>query len=298
MPALVIPTMLNQFLGMDTLTKWVAGTQYEYDLRNHWDTATVVNPLALGYPVVKERVLYCLGLAAVEQYACSYLYNGVQHDVDQKLISSNDSLVIEVSDELSAFGGEQPTVSSIPSTGVPHAYAIYPHVGWAGNDAVAPKQTFGLTLKESGTTIANAWEVYSAAQAAQMGLSGPVYDSFDALVFGRNTIESATPVSTINQMEMILRDPPGDGSSMTLESGATYSKSKIISESKNRDGASSMTHLGAGYDTETEVAGVFIGLGGGVITAVSVGNVAPHWTLPLGYLVLVRAIARTSRLPN
>ena len=264
--------MLNQFLGMDTLTKWVAGTQYEYDLRNHWDTATVVNPLALGYPVVKERVLYCLGLAAVEQYECSYLYNGVQHDVDQKLISSNADLVIEVSDELSAFGGEQPTVSSIPSTGVPHAYAIYPHVGWAGDDAVAPKQTFGLTLKESGNTIANAWEVYSAAQAAQMGLSGPVYDSFDALVFGRNTIESATPVSTINQMELILRDPPGDGSSMTLESGATYSKSKVISESKTQDGASSLT-FSAGYDIETEVtAGVFIGLGGGVITAVSVGN--------------------------
>ena len=58
--------------------------------------------------------------------------------------------MIEVSDELSAFAGAQPTVSSIPSTGVPHAYAIYPHVGWAGNDAVAPKQTFGLTLKESG----------------------------------------------------------------------------------------------------------------------------------------------------
>ena len=107
-----------------------------------------------------------------------------------------------------------------------------------------------------------------------MGLSGPVYDSFDALVFGRNTVESATPVSTINQMELILRDPPGDGSSMTLESGATYSKSKIVSDSKNRDGASSITtHLGT--DIETEImAGGFVGLGGGVWagTSVTVGS--------------------------
>ena len=137
MPAVGLHSNAQSVLEMDTLTKWVAGTQYEYDLRNHWDTATVVT-VALSYRLSKGTVLLgpC-GCGALRVHFPATAFSTMWI----KLISSNADL-IEVSDELVPSAESSQRCLRFHRW-LPHAYAIYPHVGWAGDDAVAPKQTLG-----------------------------------------------------------------------------------------------------------------------------------------------------------
>ena len=270
-PLTSLPESPLSFIGMEVMEKMVAGQRYNYNFRNHWNTAGTVgqSPLPFGNPIVEEFSLYCMGMAPVEVYTSEYGYGGESYSYENRAISGNQNLVLQVEENIGS-GGSQPIISKIAVEGVPLSYLIFPQVKYTDDQTRADGYLeIQITDTAGGNThaIEDAWEVYTSEELPLIqSVNADVvqYNRMRMLIVGDAVRAADFPVSTLNQLDMILRDPPGDGSSTTLESGSSKSSNKTSNTSHAFDGSTNVTaHFGADLSFGIS-AGGFAGLGAGV----------------------------------
>ncbi len=291
-PLTGLPESPLSFIGMEVMEKMVAGQRYNYNFRNHWNTAGTVgqSPLPFGNPIVEEFSVYCMGMAPVEVYTSEYGYDGESYSYEDRAISGNQNLVLQVEENIGS-PGSQPKISKIAVEGVPLSYLIFPQVKYMDDQTRADGYLeIQITDTAGGNTYAieDAWEVYTSEELPLIqSVNADVvqYNRIRMLIVGDAVRTADFPVSTLNELDMILRDPPGDGSSATLESGSSKSSIKTSNTSHAFDGSTNVTaHFGADLSLGVSVGG-FAGLGGGVTFGASIGmNIGSTADVTLGLL--------------
>ena len=220
---------------------------WETELKLADDTVALVDvnddPLT-SYPIFNQRSTYGLKISVFEQYINAD--NGDAEDnvpvTDGKAVIVN-SMAIE-DDEIQIALDSQGEASYEFTAGLPN-------ISENGDESYVKTMNITVFSGDNGS-ITTEW----------------LYDGnyFKGYVFGGMPTGNNFVTNGPNEVDMILRDPPGSGSYATLEAGESVSKTTTSSISHSESGVEQLTfQLGATVKT-------WAGIGAGVITETEYDN--------------------------
>ena len=204
-------------------------------------------PYPFGKPVLYPMTPYCLAIEQQEIYQNSERTSRYSSAVEE------DNVNIELAGELSLLGYTTGPSFNDPSTETLLAVLMsdnpdYESYGDEANDVPTTSFSLQVNTGDNWTTWQPQPEVaalikhyedqfededYNWSVADDIGIWGDVRnDFFDAQIFGTAYAGDDMPISTNPELMFILRDPPGDASSTTLEQGSTVAQ-EISYESSN-----------------------------------------------------------------
>ncbi|MGH2643745.1 MAG: hypothetical protein ACRDE2_07355, partial [Chitinophagaceae bacterium] len=230
----------------------LAGSNLSIPLVNNSDTGRA--QYLLGYPAFTQNKPYQFKIKAFEQYP---FYTGVKQDGRPISATQNDQPVVDnvptTDGEVSVYdnisnGAVQPDTSSLDSTGTGYYNFV------AGDPEIQAPGTKGLAISVKFGQATNVnWNWLGNQQMLAYILGGKLSGT-DFVTAGPN------------KLLMVLRDPPGNNSYSSVQSGSTITSSSTYTGTVDQTGDETLvTKIGTKLVT-------FTGLGAGVINSVVATN--------------------------
>ena len=220
---------------------------WETELIEKEDTITLVddnNDPLTAFPVFNQRTKYNLKISVYERYV-----NANQDDaVDDVPVTDGKAEVVNslaINDSKVQLALDSQGEANYSFT------AGLPNISENGDESYVKTMNITVFTGDNGS-IATEWKYNN--------------DYFKGYVFGGLPTGNNFVTNGPNKVDMVLRDPPGSGSSATLEQGQSISKTTTTSISHNESGTEELTlQLGA-------TVKVWAGIGAGVITETEYDN--------------------------
>ena len=271
-----VPTSLDevlekQFIGDWNFVKTVGARKYQFDARAHfdeWAEGLQEKPFPAGKPVIEVSLTpRCMAHAVMAVYGCDY--EGYSFN-ELALAAPSESNPLEIvvieamhKDQVGTSGTHAFPWQGTPITrfvvGSPnHTNNSEPFVG-----------TLKVELHNANNEDVGSWKPYRADVSDAHSNDDLSETHLEFYILGEeyDELEGST-VPTTSRLDMILRDPPGDGSSSTLLAGSTKMTSR---EQTSTWGGAAIAGGGVSLGMKTEIGvsiGAFLGLGGGTTTGV------------------------------
>ena len=271
---LPVPTSLDeifekQFIGDWEFSKNVGARKYKFDARAHFDEWAEGNqnaPFPAGKPVIQASFApRCMAHAVMAVYGCDYEDYSF-NELALAAPSESNPLEIVVIEYMHVEQTGTLGEHAFPWQGAPITRFV---VGTPShtNSSEAFVGTLKVELRNANNDDVGGWKPYRADLDAQSNGLNETQLEFYILGEEYDEAEGST-VPTTSRLDMILRDPPGDGSSSTLLAGSTRMTSR---EETSSWGAGAMTGVKVSLGAKTQIGasiGAFLGLGGGTTTSV------------------------------
>ena len=271
-----VPTSLDevfekQFIGDWNFVKTVGARKYRFDARAHfdeWAEGLQEKPFPAGKPVIEVSLTpRCMAHAVMAVYGCDY--EGYSFN-ELALAAPSESNPLEIvvieamhKDQVGTSGTHAFPWQGTPITrfvvGSPnHTNNSEPFVG-----------TLKVELHNANNEDVGGWKPYRADVSDAHSNDDLSETHLEFYILGEeyDELEGST-LPTTSRLDMILRDPPGDGSSSTLLAGSTKMTSR---EQTSTWGGAAIAGGGVSLGMKTEIGvsiGAFLGLGGGTTTGV------------------------------
>ena len=225
-----LPEVVKPFIGSENLSIVVDGKKYMYDLRNHFDRYqdptdnSAAEPFPFGMPLVEEDQLYCMGVAVTENYRMQIQDDVTTPDVNEsfffedQMLSSSPAFQLTIYENISID-----TVMNVSMNAQPVVVRIYPQSKSYSDNGSIPLGTLDMSLTtESGTVHWSPFDDYTlwAGSLALPEALNVLDEKFQAVILGDVITAPGTPISTAAELDMILRDPPGDQSFASVSQGS------------------------------------------------------------------------------
>lgn len=262
----------KQFIGDWEIDKYFGARKYKFDAKTHFNEALDgyhEKAFPAGKPIIQASLTpRCMAHAVMAVYGCVYEYDSVSYSFDELALtapSATNPLSIVVIEEM--YKGEQAEYSSLWD-GEPITRFVVGSPELV-NDSTSYVGTLEVELRNENNVDVGNWKPYIdeiLALQPDLGSNGKM--EFYVLGDEYDELEGQT-LSTAGRLDMILRDPPGDGSYTTLLAGSTKMTSR---EQATTWGSSGLTGGEVSLGLKTSIGiniGAFLGLGGGTTTGVT-----------------------------